>query len=101
MHRGEISRSPKETSLVTLKFMNRKTKARPKNHQQIPARFQQFGKKYPAIMRAYEALGAATQEAMFVFVARRNAGRATGWIAPSRPARKNFSKAVEACARAS
>ena len=43
--------------------MNRKTKAKPKNHHQIPTRFQQFGKKYPAIMRAYESLGAATQEA--------------------------------------
>ena len=60
---GEKSGSPEETSLVTLKFMNRKTKAKPKNHQQIPTRFQQFGKKYPAIMRAYEALGTATQEA--------------------------------------
>jgi hypothetical protein len=28
-------------------------------------------------------------------------GPVTGWIAPSRPARKNFSNAVEACARAS
>jgi alkylhydroperoxidase/carboxymuconolactone decarboxylase family protein YurZ len=43
--------------------MNRKTKAKAKNHLQIPTRFQQFGKKYPAIMRAYESLGAATQEA--------------------------------------
>lgn len=41
--------------------MNRKTKATTSNHQHIPTRFQQFGKKYPAIMRAYESLGEATQ----------------------------------------
>jgi len=34
-----------------------------KSHRKIPTRFQQFGEKYPAIMRAYESLGAATQEA--------------------------------------
>jgi alkylhydroperoxidase/carboxymuconolactone decarboxylase family protein YurZ len=33
-----------------------------KKHQP-PARFQQFGKKYPAVMRAYESLGEATAEA--------------------------------------
>src|SRR5690349_18368684 len=26
----------------------------------VPSRFKQFGRKYPAVMRAYEALGAAT-----------------------------------------
>lgn len=30
---------------------------------QPPARFQKFGKKYPAVMQAYEALGEATQQA--------------------------------------
>src|SRR5437899_3353857 len=29
----------------------------------LPSRFKEFGKKYPRVMRAYEALGAATQEA--------------------------------------
>ena len=29
----------------------------------LPSRFKQFGKEYPAVMRAYEALGAATQDA--------------------------------------
>lgn len=29
----------------------------------IPTRFQKFGRKYPAVMRAYESLGAATQAA--------------------------------------
>lgn len=43
--------------------MNRKTKAKSKNHQKIPTRFQQFGMKYPAIMCAYESLGEATQQA--------------------------------------
>ena len=43
--------------------MSRETKAKPKAHEQIPARFQQFGKKYPDIMRAYEALGEATRQA--------------------------------------
>ena len=41
--------------------MNKKTKT--KTAHQIPTRFQQFGKKYPAIMRAYESLGEATQQA--------------------------------------
>jgi 4-carboxymuconolactone decarboxylase len=41
--------------------MKRKSSAR--SHAEIPARFQQFGRKYPAVMRAYEALGAATQQA--------------------------------------
>ena len=27
-----------------------------------PRRFQEFGRKYPAVMRAYEALGEATQQ---------------------------------------
>lgn len=31
--------------------------------RQIPTRFQKFGQQYPEVMRAYEALGAATQEA--------------------------------------
>jgi alkylhydroperoxidase/carboxymuconolactone decarboxylase family protein YurZ len=35
---------------------------RAKNHRQIPTRFQRFGKKYPAVIRAYEALGEATQQ---------------------------------------
>ncbi len=43
--------------------MNRKTKAKPKVHQQIPTRFQQFGEKYPDILRACEALGESTQQA--------------------------------------
>ena len=30
---------------------------------QLPTRFQQFGQKYPAIMKAYETLGEATQQA--------------------------------------
>ena len=30
---------------------------------QPPTRFQQFGKNYPAVMQAYEALGEATAEA--------------------------------------
>jgi alkylhydroperoxidase/carboxymuconolactone decarboxylase family protein YurZ len=34
-----------------------------KDYRQIPTRFQQFGKKYPAIMRAYEEMGEATQKA--------------------------------------
>ena len=29
----------------------------------VPTRFLQFGKKYPAVMKAYEALGEATAEA--------------------------------------
>jgi 4-carboxymuconolactone decarboxylase len=29
----------------------------------LPIRFQEFGKKYPAVMRAYESLGEATAEA--------------------------------------
>jgi len=29
----------------------------------IPTKFKRFGQKYPAVMKAYEALGAATQEA--------------------------------------
>ena len=40
-----------------------KTKSRASKETQLPTRFQQFGKKYPAIMRAYESLGAATAEA--------------------------------------
>ena len=40
-----------------------KTKCSPSKKTQAPTRFQQFGKKYPTIMRAYEALGAATAEA--------------------------------------
>jgi alkylhydroperoxidase/carboxymuconolactone decarboxylase family protein YurZ len=39
------------------------SKASASKHHQPPTRFQRFGKKYPAIMRAYESLGAATQEA--------------------------------------
>ncbi len=40
-----------------------KTKSAPTKKNQPPTRFQQFGRKYPAIMRAYESLGAATAEA--------------------------------------
>jgi alkylhydroperoxidase/carboxymuconolactone decarboxylase family protein YurZ len=40
-----------------------KTPAKRSASNQPPTRFQQFGKKYPAIMRAYESLGAATAEA--------------------------------------
>ena len=40
-----------------------KTKSTAAKKNQPPTRFQQFGKKYPAIMRAYESLGAATAEA--------------------------------------
>lgn len=40
-----------------------KTKSRQSKENQPPTRFQQFGKKYPAVTRAYEALGAATAEA--------------------------------------
>ena len=45
--------------------MATKTKSRAKHSatNQPPARFQQFGKKYPAVMKAYEALGEATQQA--------------------------------------
>jgi 4-carboxymuconolactone decarboxylase len=45
--------------------MATKTKSRAKHSvtNQPPKRFQQFGRKYPAVMRAYEALGAATAEA--------------------------------------
>lgn len=34
-----------------------------KDHGKIPTRFQRFGKQYPDVMRAYEMLGEATQEA--------------------------------------
>lgn len=39
-----------------------KTKAIAKRNKtsQPPTRFQQFGRKYPAVMRAYESLGEAT-----------------------------------------
>jgi alkylhydroperoxidase/carboxymuconolactone decarboxylase family protein YurZ len=40
-----------------------KKTSKKKDHRKIPTRFQQFGRKYPAIMRAYEALGEATQQA--------------------------------------
>lgn len=40
-----------------------KSRAKPSAANQPPIRFQQFGKKYPAVMRAYESLGAATAEA--------------------------------------
>lgn len=40
-----------------------KTKSRQSKKNQLPTRFQQFGKKYPAVMKAYEALGAATADA--------------------------------------
>ena len=39
--------------------MKRKKASRTK----IPGRFTRFGKQYPAVMRAYQSLGAATQEA--------------------------------------
>lgn len=41
--------------------MKTKTRQSKKNHP--PTRFQQFGKKYPAVMRAYESLGEATAQA--------------------------------------
>ncbi len=40
-----------------------KKKATVTTLNQPPTRFQQFGRKYPALMRAYEALGEATQQA--------------------------------------
>jgi alkylhydroperoxidase/carboxymuconolactone decarboxylase family protein YurZ len=40
-----------------------KTRAKRSASNQPPTRFQQFGKKYPAVMRAYEALGEATAQA--------------------------------------
>jgi alkylhydroperoxidase/carboxymuconolactone decarboxylase family protein YurZ len=40
--------------------MKRKSSAVSKAN--IPTKFKRFGQKYPAIMRAYEALGVATQE---------------------------------------
>ncbi len=40
--------------------MKRKTSSTPR--QGIPARFRRFGGKYPEVMRAYELLGAATQQ---------------------------------------
>ncbi len=40
-----------------------KTQSRLSKKNQPPTRFQQFGKKYPAVMRAYESLGEATQQA--------------------------------------
>lgn len=40
-----------------------KTKSTPAQKTRLPARFQQFGKKYPAVMKAYETLGEATAEA--------------------------------------
>jgi alkylhydroperoxidase/carboxymuconolactone decarboxylase family protein YurZ len=45
--------------------MATKTKPRAQHPatDQLPTRFQQFGKKYPAVMKAYEALGAATAKA--------------------------------------
>ena len=45
--------------------MATKTKSRAKLSatNQPPIRFQQFGRKYPAVMQAYEALGEATQMA--------------------------------------
>jgi 4-carboxymuconolactone decarboxylase len=43
--------------------MSRTPKAKSKDHRRIPTRFKQFGKKYPAIIDAYEALGEATQNA--------------------------------------
>ena len=40
-----------------------KTKSTVAKKTQPPTHFQQFGKKYPTIMRAYESLGEATQQA--------------------------------------
>ena len=40
-----------------------KTKAPASRRLGVPSRFKRFGRKYPAVMRAYEALGAATQAA--------------------------------------
>jgi len=40
-----------------------KKKSTSKSAQKVPTRFQRFGRQYPGIMRAYEALGEATQQA--------------------------------------
>lgn len=40
-----------------------KTKSTVAKKNELPTRFQQFGKKYPAVMQAYQALGEATSEA--------------------------------------
>jgi len=41
--------------------MKAKTSSTPRRG--VPTWFKQFGRKYPAVMRAYESLGAATQKA--------------------------------------
>lgn len=40
-----------------------KSRAKPSATNQPPIRFQEFGKKYPTVMRAYESLGTATAKA--------------------------------------
>ena len=40
-----------------------KTSSTAAKKNELPTRFQQFGKKYPAVMQAYQALGEATAEA--------------------------------------
>jgi len=40
-----------------------KTKPSASPQRRIPTWFKQFGRKYPEVMRAYESLGAATQNA--------------------------------------
>lgn len=42
---------------------NTKSPAKRSATNQPPTRFQRFGKKYPAVMQAYQALGEATAEA--------------------------------------
>ena len=43
--------------------MKRKSKRGMRSRRRLPGRFVEFGNKYPSIMSAYEALGAATQKA--------------------------------------
>ena len=38
-------------------------RGRGRGRLRVPARFKEFGRKYPEIMQAYEALGTATQQA--------------------------------------
>jgi 4-carboxymuconolactone decarboxylase len=40
-----------------------KTESSAASKAELPQRFQQFDQQYPAVMRAYEALGVAAQEA--------------------------------------
>jgi 4-carboxymuconolactone decarboxylase len=40
-----------------------KAKATPAKKNQLPIRFQEFGKKYPGVMQAYQSLGETTAQA--------------------------------------